>query len=609
MAIPSQFIDELRARVSVVDVVARRVKLIRRGHEHLGLCPFHKEKTPSFRVYEDHFHCFGCQAHGGAIDFVMKAEGLPFREAVERLAQDAGMTVPDESPEDHERAAARKSLGEVVDKAAAYFERMLRMPEGREALAYLRGRGLDDLAIARFRLGFAPDARGALKADLARNGVSEDQMVETGLMKRPEDGRPPFDYFRNRVMFPISDRHGRPIAFGGRVMGPGEPKYLNSPETSLFQKGRVLYGLASALSPARKSGRIIVAEGYMDVIALATAGFENAVAPLGTALTEEHLAELWRTVPQPILCFDGDAAGQRAAGRAAERALPLIRSGQQLRFALMPQGEDPDSLIRSRGAGAFEQVLETALPLSEVVWRLECPGAIPASPEEKAALQKRLKMQAQRITDADLRRQFLDFVGKRLWPRREARDRRPGPGKRSGDAPANPLDIHSAPHARIRLDRIRLHEEILLATLLAHPELFDGVGERLGTLSFASADLDKARQEVLKTLAGRHDLDAAGLERHLRDHGFSPVVDALLSPQVLDHAFFARRGASPDVAREGWEETLDLYRQTDLTAEIQDAQRRLAGDMSAETNDYLQALKRDQHQAAGEGVSRTGTKS
>ena len=297
MTFPARFLDELRGRIGLADVVGKRVRLVRKGREHSGLCPFHKEKSPSFTVNEEKgfYHCFGCGAHGSVFDFVMQTEGLSFPEAVERLAGEAGMEVPNESPEERAREKERQTLYDVCEAATAFFEKSLRMPEGKAALDYLRGRGLDEATIERFRLGFAPDSRGALKAALAREKFSDALMIEAGLLIQPDDaGRMPYDRFRGRVMFPITDRRDRPIAFGGRIMAEGEPKYLNSPETPLFHKGYVLYGLALAGPQIHKTGSVVVSEGYMDVIALHRAGFDTAVAPLGTALTEDHLRGLWK---------------------------------------------------------------------------------------------------------------------------------------------------------------------------------------------------------------------------------------------------------------------------------------------------------------------------
>jgi DNA primase len=372
MAFPPGFLDELRARLSLSEVVGRKVSLKRRsGAEYAGLCPFHNEKTPSFTVNEKKgfFYCFGCHEKGDAVGFVMKTEGLSFPEAVEKLAREVNLPVPRSTPVERERAERVSTLQQVVEEAARWFQKQLRLPVGRQGLDYLRGRGLEDATIDDFRLGFAPDSRDGLLAHLKRENVPIDKIVEAGLAIQPEDSsREPYDRFRGRVMFAINDRRGRVIAFGGRVMGAGEPKYLNSPETPLFHKGANLYCLDRARQAATKDQPVIVAEGYMDVIALHGAGFTGAVAPLGTALTEGQLAELWKLADEPYLCFDGDNAGRRAANRAAERALPLLRNGKSLRFLSLPAGEDPDSLIRTRGADAIRRSLDLAQPLSQFLF-------------------------------------------------------------------------------------------------------------------------------------------------------------------------------------------------------------------------------------------------
>lgn len=365
MAFPPGFLDELRSRLTLSEIVGRKVVLRRKsGAEYAGLCPFHNEKTPSFTVNDRKafFHCFGCGEHGDAVGFIMKTENLAFPEAVEKLAREVGLAVPRATPAERERAERAATLHEVVEQAAHWFEKQLRLPVGRHGLDYLRGRGLDEATIDDFRLGFAPDSRDGLSGVLQRDGVPLDKLIEAGLVIQPDGGRPAYDRFRGRVMFPIADRRGRIIAFGGRVMGPGEPKYLNSPETPLFHKGANLYCLDRARLAAAKEVPIIVAEGYMDVIALHGAGFTGAVAPLGTALTEGQLGELWKLADEPYLCFDGDNAGRRAAGRAAERAFPLLQAGKSLRFLSLPAGEDPDSLIRVRGVDAMKRALSWLAP-------------------------------------------------------------------------------------------------------------------------------------------------------------------------------------------------------------------------------------------------------
>ena len=386
MAFPPGFLDELRNRISLSGLVGRRVKLTRRGREHAGLCPFHHEKTPSFYVVDDKnfFHCFGCGAHGDAIGFVMRADNLDFLEAVEKLAGEAGLAVPQATPEEREKAQRQKTLLETLEAAAAFYEARLWGPAGGRARDYLQARGLDPDTIRRFRLGWASEDRQALRRALARD-FPEPLLLEAGLIHDPADGEP-FDYFRGRVMFPIGDRAGRVIAFGGRVIADGQPKYLNSPDSPLFEKGRVLYGWSAARAAATNGRDAIVTEGYMDVITLHRAGFPSAVAPLGTALTEFQLHELWRLGPEPVLCFDGDAAGQRAALRALHRALPLLRPGYSLRFAALPSGEDPDTLIRRGRHSVFEQALAAARPLADMLWESEVRGTPRDTPERLAGI-------------------------------------------------------------------------------------------------------------------------------------------------------------------------------------------------------------------------------
>jgi DNA primase len=362
MTIPPAFLDEIRARVPLAEVIGRRVRLKKRGREHEGLCPFHNEKTPSFTVSEQKgfFHCFGCGAHGDVLGFVMRSEGLSFPEAVEKLAAEAGLSVPQSSPEERARQRRSADLLEVLEQATQWFEQQLAGAEGSAARAYLEQRGVSPATTAAFRLGFALDRRGALRKAMNAKGIGDSQQVEAGLLKLPEDGGAPRDYFFDRVIFPIADRRGRIIAFGGRALGESKAKYLNSPETALFHKGRVLYNLARARQAAHDSGELIVTEGYMDVIALSQAGFPGAVAPLGTALTEAQIAELWRLAREPVICLDGDAAGRRAGLRAALTALPALAPDRSLRFALLPEGEDPDSLLASQGAAALRRTLDAA---------------------------------------------------------------------------------------------------------------------------------------------------------------------------------------------------------------------------------------------------------
>ncbi len=595
MAFPPQFLDELRGRLSLASIVGRQVRLIKRGREYVGLCPFHNEKSPSFNVVEDKgfFHCFGCGAHGDVIGFAMQAGNLSFPEAIETLAAEAGLEVPKPTPEDRERHERQAGLQSAMEAACAWFEAQLWAHQGRNALNYLEGRGLDRATIKRFRLGYAPEDRGGLKRALLKD-FPEPLLLEGGLLRRPEGGGETYDYFRNRAIFPIGDRGGKIIAFGGRVMGEGQPKYLNSPETPLFQKGRTLYGWAAARAGAARSSSAIVTEGYMDVIALHRAGFDTAVAPLGTALTETQIEELWRLAPEPVICFDGDAAGIRAAARALDRALPLLKPGLSLRFAALPAGEDPDTLILRRGKVAMQSVLDRALPLAEMVWTIEVKAQPTDTPERRAAFEKRLEERARAIADKTVQDHYRQFFKERLYGLFNAR--RAMPAKRQGQWQQTrrrgflpePKIVGSTPADPNPL--IRRQQEILLATLVNHPELLHEVAEDLATLEFPAADLDKLSREILHIHGANPDLDAGMLERHLCSNGFTGTVESLLSPQVMGHCAFARRDAKIEAARSGWLHARDLFRDPQRRAQLVEAERDFANDMTEEGWARFQAL-------------------
>jgi DNA primase len=584
MAIPPQFIEELRNRLSIASVVGRRVRLQKRGRDHVGLCPFHNEKSPSFTVSEDKgfFHCFGCGAHGDVVGFVMRSEGLAFPEAVERLAGEAGLAVPQTSPEERHRAEQQASQHAVLEAAAAWFEAQLQAATGRVALDYLRQRGLQDETIARFRLGFAPDARTSLKDALMKQGIGETQLLENGLIIRPEDGRPTYDRFRGRVMFPIADRRGRVIAFGGRILAEGEPKYLNSPETPLFHKGRTLYGLAQAARAARDGGEIIVCEGYMDVIALAQAGFAAAVAPLGTALTEEQMVELWRHAAEPVLCFDGDSAGQRAAARAVERALPLLQPGKSLRFALLPAGDDPDTLVRGQGAAVMREVLDQARPLVAMLWELATSGRPTDTPERREGLRQRLREEVRRIGDRAVASAYWQEIDARLaaafapaggWERpgnRSGRRRFPGPPSAVGGAAARLGTRHLEGAA----------ERIALAIAVNHPHLIAEHAEELAQAGLRDGNLDRLRRAIISLAAGHPDLDAEGLRRHLTQIGFAEVLQGLFG-KTRDIRV-TQPTAPADRAAEELRHVLGLLREREAHKERELAERRLADDGTQE---------------------------
>jgi len=641
MTLSTEFLDEIRARQSLADVVGRKVRLVKRGREYSGLCPFHNEKSPSFTVSDDKgfYHCFGCGAHGDVIGFVMQTEGLSFPEAAEKLALEAGLQLPVSAPQDREAAKHRADLYEVLDAATSWFQEELYGSDGAEARDYLERRGVAPDARAIFRLGFAPDRRGALRKAMNARGYDDDRLVEAGLMKRPDSdqdqgGHPGRtqdlrDYFFNRIIFPISDRRGRVIAFGGRALGESKAKYLNSPETGLFHKGRVLYNMARARQAAHDTGEVIVVEGYMDVIALTQAGFPAAVAPLGTAVTEEQIKELWKMASRPTLCLDGDAAGQRAGFRAAGRALPLLKPGRSLAFAVLPPNEDPDSLVNSRGAAAFRQVLETAQPLADVIWLMTMGDRTPKSPEDRAALRVELRKTVAQIADPDLKAEYgreMDYRVQQAFAYKSAAgssgggfsskgydrggagrggskggrggsgggygDRRGGWGGQGTGARIGPLP--SPEFLRRRQD------QVLLAALVNHPSVLLEYAEDLAALTLESIDLDRFRQQLVDVVAHEPDLDSDALKCHLSEQGYVGLLGELLSSEVYVHGKFARPATDSVAAREGIGHVLAVFRERQAAVYTEEAARQLAVDMS---EDHL-ARVRAQQQLGQEGEGR-----
>jgi DNA primase len=609
MAFPPQFLDELRSRLPLADVVGRRVKLQKRGRDFVGLCPFHNEKTPSFTVNEEKgfFHCFGCGAHGDAIGFVMRAEGASFPEAVERLAGEAGLPVPQPDPEARAKAERQSTLLGAMEAAAKFFEAELKGPRGRAARDYFEGRALAEETIHRFRLGYAPDSRGSLKEALTKQGFPEALLIEGGLLIKPPAengaaGGAPYDRFRGRVMFPITDRRGRVIAFGGRVMGEGEPKYLNSPETPLFHKGRVLFGLAQAQEAIRQKNEVIVAEGYMDVIAMSQAGLVQAVAPLGTALTEEQILLLWRLAPEPILCFDGDSAGQRAAARAADRALPLLKPGCSLRFALMPKGEDPDSLVKAKGAAAMEEVLARATPLADLLWDTETAGRRFDTPERRSGLRQQLSSLAARIADRTVQEDYRLEFDRRLaqafgqvqrGPRAVAAGGKGGFAGRGQGGGRNPGAAERG-GAALRQgvpDPERRQPEMLLGIAVNHPRIAHQRVEELAQLVLVDSQLDKLRQAIIDHAAGTPDLDVEGLKRHLVGTGFGGVLDALSTRNK--GLSVCRAEVELTAAEEAFDHLLGLMKERQARLEADLAAQRLGAEATPEAWARFQAAQRE----------------
>ena len=507
----------------------------------MGCCPFHNEKTPSFYVYEDGYHCFGCGAHGDAVSFAMQTQGLTFPDAVAQLAAEAGLEVPKASPRAAEAERQRLDLGAVLEAAQASFARRLREKEGAAGLAYLRGRGLSEQTIARFGLGWSGDGRGSLTRELGAKGVEPLLLLEAGLLREGEGGERR-ELFFNRVTFPIRDRRGRVISFGGRTLGDGKPKYLNGPETSLFQKRRTLFALDVAREGVRAGADLVVVEGYMDAIALHQAGCPGAVAPLGTALTAEQLEELWRLSLAPILCFDGDAAGARATRRAIEVALPLLTPEQGLRIASLPPGEDPDSLIRRGGVAAVRTALAAARPLAAALYAILSERAI-ATPEGRARLRRQLEANAARIGDRVLADEYRRVLLDRFFANGGVHEPRTRPAR-------------VAPPSQPRRDTLAEQNEIareLVAVVRRHPDILPDVDEALGALDLPPA-LAALRQGLRAWASGGPVLERGHLPAQLDATG-----PAAAAGSAIDAGLAPRPGPSGVEAADTWWRLFEQY--------------------------------------------------
>ena len=589
MRFTPEFLDRLRSQVTLSDVVGRRVALKRAGREWHGLCPFHKEKTPSFTVNDQKgfYHCFASDEHGDIFTFLMKTEGLSFPEAVERLAGEAGVPMPKVSAHDEAREDERQRLYRLLKASAAFFEAALFTGPGGEARRYLEKRGLAQDTIRAFRIGYGPNDKSALKQHLAKAGFTTEEMIASGMLIGGEDIPVAYDRFRHRVIFPITDLKDRVIAFGGRALDPDQPaKYMNSPETPLFHKGHELYNAHRARGPAHDKTRVIAVEGYMDVIALSEAGFAETVAPLGTALTEEQVALLWRLAPEPILCFDGDAAGRKAAFRAVETVLPLLKPGFSVRFSFLPGGLDPDDLVRQKGPQAFAAELERTSALFDVLWAREEETHDLATPEQRAAFESRLRTMVARIGNATVKTHYERELRETLWTlnrtivreiaRAEGPHRRTQSGTRRNNvtpdwrmrerarlgprvgesarraATASPELVQQAEFAPAR-------EALLIKTVLNHPWLIDEHAEEIAAATLLSEPVARLRDAILAVQAQENALDSASLRTQLSVSGLGKVID--LVERSVTHR--SDRFAEPDAPRAevevGWRHALALH--------------------------------------------------
>ncbi|KRR24847.1 DNA primase [Bradyrhizobium lablabi] len=628
MRFTPQFLEELRARLPVSEVVGRRVKLKKAGREFKGLSPFQQEKTPSFTVNDQKqfYHDFSTGKHGNIFDFVMETEGVSFPEAVERLASMAGLPLPAATPDAARHEQRRKTLHDVMELAAKFFADTLASRNGAKARGYLGDRAITPGTQLQFRLGYAPADRFALKEHLGAQGISTEDMVEAGLLVGGDDIPVPYDRFRDRVMFPITDARGRVIAFGGRALEKDVPaKYLNSPETPLFHKGDNLYNLATARQATHNGAPLIVVEGYVDVIAMVTAGFGGAVAPLGTALTENQLALLWRMADEPILCFDGDRAGQKAAYRAADLAMPNLAPGKSLRFALLPEGQDPDDLARTGGRVAIEEVISAARPLADMIWSREIEGGTFATPERRAALEARINELSNGIRDEVVRRYYRQDLAERLQrtfapqgggggygrgnfrsgrsesprafaPRGAApagrfapRGGRPGaaPGIAPGPYQAASPQLATSPIMRGQRSAMSRREALILQSLINHPWLLHDHLEEVAALELAHPEANKLRAGIIAAFANDHhhspdvEEQAEKMRADLDARGLSEVLQRVERAITTAAVWAARPGAAREDVLATWQQLVVLHQKTHaLLREKKDAELALAEETS-----------------------------
>lgn len=631
MRFTPQFLEELRARLPASEVVGRRVKLKKAGREYKGLSPFQQEKTPSFFVNDEKqaWFDFSSGLNGNIFDFVMKTEGVPFPEAVERLAAMAGMALPAATPDAARHEQRRRTLHDVMELAAKFFADTLASRNGARARGYLADRQITPQTQLQFRLGYAMPDRFALKEHLGAAGISTEDMVEAGLLVGGDDIPVPYDRFRDRVMFPITDARGRVIAFGGRALEKDVPaKYLNSPETPLFHKGDNLYNLATARKAAHDGAPLIVVEGYVDVIAMVTAGFGGAVAPLGTALTENQLALLWRMADEPILCFDGDRAGKKAAYRAADLALPNLAPGKSLRIALLPEGQDPDDLARSGGRMAIEEVISAARPLADMLWSREIEGGTFVTPERRAALEARINELANGVRDEVVRRYYRQDLLERLQrtfapeggrggygrggfqgrrgesPRVFAPRGGPAGGKFAprGGRPQGTSGLSSGPYQAVspqlatspimrgQRSAMSRREALILQSLVNHPWLLHDHLEEVAALELAHGEANKLRAGIIAAFAHDHhhspDVEelAEKMRGDLEGRGLGDILQRVDRAITTGAVWAVRPGAAREDVLATWQQLVVLHRKTHALLREKDDAALALGEVASEAN-------------------------
>ena len=588
-----KFLDEIRARVSIVDVVGAKVKLVRKGREFQACCPFHNEKTPSFTVNEakGFYHCFGCGAHGDIVKFEMEANNLPFMEAVEKLANKAGLPMPKFSKEQHEESEKKASLYDIMELAAQFFEKNLQLPSGAAARDYLARRGFGEDIVSKFRLGYAP-ANNGLHALLRSKNVAEKDMGELGLVSLAENNtsKRTFDFFRDRVMIPIFDKRGRVIGFGGRVMNDGQPKYLNSPETPLFNKRRMLYNYHYARDDADSKKNLLLCEGYMDVIALDKYGFHNAVAPLGTALTEEQIQEAWKICSEPLCCFDGDNAGIKAAMRAADRVLPILKPGNSLRFLFLPDRQDPDEFLKAKGRDAFEAFMQETQPLKDILWRKNIEGRDISTPEQKALIEKNVKEEVARIADETVKGYYVQEMQDKIYNELGRGARRQNHSNYASKH-LPPAEKKAVARPKTNLDD--LCARFVVSALVCYPELIEDYEEKLLNVEIENPKVKALLQALLDKAQEGETLTFETAIDYFSKIGLGKDCETLLEFKLM-------KQQNPDILK--MRENLDLrivesqIRQ--LEAEIRESLRILEGSDSFSDEEYkkYQFLKNELQQ-------------
>jgi DNA primase len=596
MKFSDSFLDEIRARLPVSQVVSRRVPLKRRGREFVGLSPFNREKTPSFTVNDQKgfYHCFSSGKHGDVFTFLMETEGLSFPEAVERLAGEAGLELPKPDPQFERAAKERLGLLDALEAASRFFEEELRTREGREALSYAEGRGLSAETLREFRIGFAPNSKDALKSALLKKGFTEAQLLDAGLLIKPDDGRATYDRFRNRLTIAILDVKSRVIAFGARALDPATgPKYLNSPETRLFDKGSTVFNFARARKAAFDSGELVVVEGYMDVIALNQAGFTHAVATLGTAFTERQMELLWQLAPEPIICFDGDKAGEAAAARAIDRMLPNLREGRSFRFAFLPQGSDPDDLVRTKGPRALAECLASARPLIDVAWLRELRSHAVDTPERRAAFEAQLESLLTEIANTRVRDHYRREVKNRLFALWRAKP------ARGGNLPAIAPSRSIERTGPTPLPSARGFVTVIILALVNHPWLLDRFAEEVAMLDIGDKNLAALLASVTRIIFEDHGVTSERLTDMIEAGPLAKLFKLLLSESAFARLAFLQGEAPPKDVEQQFADLIFRFRALpSLNRELEESADRLA-DMSEAEFERFAAL---QQQVASVGT-------